>query len=168
MADGYRIAGRIISSRAGVAGLGTPGAPVSWAFGTMAEELGRPIPDARHLEVLKVAKQRFFKAGRMTPGGYALAMALIAFAAAAVTLSLWLLLTPHGTALFIAGLLTIACLGIYFASDKAYVKPVALAVFDVIAPALLAIPLVGAARLQLTAGRLWLSLGSAKRYKRPS
>jgi hypothetical protein len=51
-------------------------------------------------------------------------------------------------------------------ADKAYVKPVAIAVFDVITPALLAIPLLGAAVLQLATGRRWRSLGSAQRFER--
>ena len=42
-------------------------------------------------------------------------------------------------------------------------KPVAIGIFDVVLPALLAIPLVLVSWLQLGAGRWWLSLGRAKR-----
>ncbi len=44
MADGYQLAGRIVPSRADVASLGTPGAPVGWAFDAVAKQLGRAIP----------------------------------------------------------------------------------------------------------------------------
>jgi hypothetical protein len=76
---------------------------------------------------------------------------------------LWLLLTPHGTALFIAGLATLVALAIYANSEKPFVKPVAIGIFDVVLPALLAIPLVLVSWLQLAAGRWWLSLGRARR-----
>jgi hypothetical protein len=52
---------------------------------------------------------------------------------------------------------------IYANSEKAFVKPVAIAIFDVVLPALLAIPLVLVSWLQLAAGKWWLSLGRAKR-----
>lgn len=163
MADGYRLAGGIVPSRPGVAGLGTPGPTVGWAFDAIAQQLDSIVPDARYLKILHVGKERFLKPARMIPGGVALTNALLAAIAVAALVGLWLLLTPHGTALFIAGLVSIACLGIYFGSDKAYVRPVAVVVFDVIAPALLAIPLLAAAALQLAAGRRWRAVGSAKR-----
>jgi predicted acylesterase/phospholipase RssA len=165
MADGYRLAGRIIPSRRGLADLGAPGAVAGWAFDRVAEHLGQVIPDSYYLKILRVSKERFLKPARMTRWGLALAMILIAVIAAAAAAGLWLLLTPHGTTLFIAGLVTIACLGIYFGSDRPYVKPVAILIFDVIAPALLAIPLLGAAALQLAAGRRWRSLGSPQRVR---
>ena len=36
----------------------------------------------------------------------------------AAAASVWLLLTPHGTGLFIAILASLVCLGIYFASEQ--------------------------------------------------
>ena len=76
---------------------------------------------------------------------------------------LWLALTPHGTILFVAGLVTIVALAIYAASQAPFAKPVAVAIFDVVLPALLALPLVLVAWLQIAAGRWWLSLGRASR-----
>jgi hypothetical protein len=43
------------------------------------------------------------------------------------------------------------------------VKPVAIGLFDVVLPALLALPLVLVACLQIAAGRWWLGLGRARR-----
>jgi hypothetical protein len=65
--------------------------------------------------------------------------------------------------LYIAGLALLVALAIYFASDKAYVKPVAVVLFDIVTPALLAVPMALAAALQLAAGRRWRSIGSAER-----
>jgi NTE family protein len=163
MADGHKLASTIIPKRAGVAGLGTPVGASGWAFDAVAPQLADPQPD--YLKVLRVGKQQFLKPARMTPGALPAVMATIGLAAAAAAAGLWLLLTPHGTALFIAALAAAAVLGIYFASDNQYVKPVAIAVFDVIMPALLAIPMLGVAALQLAAGRRWRSLGSARRLQ---
>jgi len=49
------------------------------------------------------------------------------------------------------------------ASQAPFAKPVAVAIFDVVLPALLALPLVLVAWLQIAAGRWWLSLGRARR-----
>ena len=166
MADGYQLAGRIIPARPGVASLGVPGATATWAFGAVAEELGRATPDPRFLKILHTSKERFLKPARMIPGGLALANTVVAVVAIAAAVGLWRLLTPHGIALFILGAVTFGLLGIYAFSEKTYVKPVAIAGFDVIIPLLLAIPLLGAAALQLAAGRLWRSLGSAERLGR--
>jgi hypothetical protein len=163
MADGYQLAGRIVPSRTAVAALGVPGPTATWAFAALAEELGRATPDPRFLKILRISKERFLKPARMTPGGLALANTVIALAAVAAIVGLWRLLTPHGTALFILGGVTFGLLGIYAASEKTYAKPFAIAGFDVIIPFLLAIPLLGAAALQLVAGKLWRSLGSAQR-----
>jgi predicted acylesterase/phospholipase RssA len=159
MADGYQLAGRILPSRSGVAALGRPGSAAGWAFDTVASELGQTTSDPEYLKVLRVAKERFLKPARMKQGGYPLVIGSIAVVIAAAIAGLWLLLAPHGTALFIAGLATVACLAIYAASDKAYVKPVAVVIFDVVLPALLAIPLVFVAALQLGTGRLWRAAG---------
>jgi hypothetical protein len=43
------------------------------------------------------------------------------------------------------------------------VKVVAIALFDVVLPALLALPLIVISALQLAAGRWWLGLGRADR-----
>ena len=161
MADGYQLADRIVPSRAGVAGLGTPGPEVEWPFAEVEERLGSP--DDAYVKVLRVAKERFLKPARMVAHAYAATNVLIALILAGACAGLWLALTPHGTILFIAGLATVVGLGVYFLSDKAYVKPVAVAVFDVIVPALLAIPLLGAAGLQLLVGHLWRRAGSVDR-----
>jgi predicted acylesterase/phospholipase RssA len=166
MADGYLLAGRIVPLRPGVAGLGTPSTPVGWAFDAVAQQLGPAAPDPRFLKILQVGKERFLKPARMVKGGLMLANAFIAAVVAAIATGAWLLLTPHGTALFIAALAILVSLGIYIASDKSYVKPIAIALFDVIAPALLAIPLLGAAALQLAAGRRWRAVASAQRLSR--
>jgi NTE family protein len=166
MADGYQLAGRILSSRPGLAALGRPGSATGWAFDTVSSELGRETPDPDYLRLLRVSKERFLKPARMRRGVYALVIGLIAVLTAAAIARLWLLLTPHGTALFIAGLATVACLVIYAASDKAYVKPVAVAIFDVVLPAFVAIPLVAVAALQLGTGRLWKADGGRPRRGR--
>jgi predicted acylesterase/phospholipase RssA len=164
MADAYRLAGTIVPRRTGVAALGTPVGATGWAFDAVAGQLGDPDPD--YLKVLHVGKERFLKPARMTRGGLPATMALLALIVVAAAAGLWLLLTPHGTILFVAALVMVVGLGIYFASDRAYVKPVAIAVFDVLVPALLAIPMLGTAALQLAAGRRWRSLGHADRLER--
>ncbi|HET7759123.1 MAG TPA: hypothetical protein VFK62_04320, partial [Gaiellaceae bacterium] len=100
---------------------------------------------------------------RMVPGVLPLVLLLILAALGAAAWGLWVLLTPHGNVLFILGLATLGALAIYANSEKPFVKPVAVALFDVILPALLALPLVLVAWLQIAAGRWWLSLGRAKR-----
>jgi hypothetical protein len=88
--------------------------------------------------------------------------ALILAALGAAVYGLWLLLTPHGTALFIVVLVLLGMMAIYASSENKYVKPVAILIFDVLMPLLLAIPLVLVSWLQLAAGRWWLSQGRAK------
>jgi NTE family protein len=167
MGDGYRLAGQIVPSRAGVASLGKPAEVASWPFDEVAAQLGPEAPDPRFLKVLQVSRERFLKPARMRRGGLATAFALIAVVLVGAAVGLWFLLTPHGTALFIAGLATLVCLGLYFGSDKPYVRPLAIGVFDLLAPLLLAIPLLAVAGLQLVAGRLWRSAGSAVQAERP-
>ena len=113
--------------------------------------------------MLQVGKERFLKPARMTPYVFAIANVLIGLLLAAAAVGGWLLLTPHGTASTSLGLAVVAAGAIYVGSDKPYVKPVAVFVFDIVMPALLAIPLVLVAALQLGAGRRWCSLGSANR-----
>jgi hypothetical protein len=161
MGDGYRLAGRIVPARPGVAGLGTPGPPAEWPFGEVARALGPDAPDPHLLKVLDVAKERFLKPARMRPAGLALANLVIAVLFVALTAGLWMLLTPHGTVLFLIGLGVVAALALYLLSDAPYVRWVAIALFDVVLPALFAIPLVLVAWLQLAAGRSWLRLGRA-------
>jgi NTE family protein len=161
MADGYQLAGRIVPTRSALAALGGP-APsrTGWPFDDVGAQLAAATPDAGLLKLLQVAKERFLKPARMTPHALALVNVVLGLCAAAAAAGLWLLLTPHGTILFVIGLATLAALAIYFASDKAYVKPVAIAIFDVLFPALLVIPLLAAAALQLATGRLWLKRGA--------
>jgi hypothetical protein len=99
----------------------------------------------------------------MTPALLPLTLLLLVVAVGAAVWGLWLLLTPHGTELFIGLLAALGALVIYANSEKAFVKPVAIAIFDVVFPFVLALPLVVISWLQLGAGRWWLSLGRAKR-----
>jgi predicted acylesterase/phospholipase RssA len=165
MADGYRLTGRIIPARPGVASLGAPatGARFGWAFDAVAEQLGPAAPEPRFLKILQVGKQRFLKPARMTGGGVALVNTLIAAVLGGAAAGAWFLLTPHGTGLFIAILASLVCLGIYFASESRYVKPIAIVLFDCVVPALLALPMLAAAALQLAAGRRWRAVASARR-----
>jgi predicted acylesterase/phospholipase RssA len=160
MADGYQLAGRIVPTRSALAALTNP-APTraGWAFDAIGSKLAATSADPQLLKLLQVAKERFLKPTRMTAHALAIVNVLLAAAAAAALAALWLLLTPHGTTLFIVGLAILVALILYATSDKAYVKPVAIAVFDVFLPLLLAIPLIAVAALQLASGRLWLARG---------
>ena len=161
MADAYRLAGRILPTRTALASLGTPIGEQEWAFDAVAGQLAEP--DARYLKLMRVSKQRFLKPARMTPGVLPLVLLLMLAGAVAAAWGLWLLLTPHGDVLFVAGVAVLAALAVYANSEKPFVKPLAVAVFDVALPALLALPLVAVASLQLLAGRWWLALGRARR-----
>jgi NTE family protein len=161
MADAYQLAGRILPTRTALAALGTPIGEREWAFDVVEGQLGKP--SERYLKLMRVSKQRFLKPARMTPGVLPLILLLMLAALGAAAWGLWLLLTPHGNVLFIAGLATLGALAIYANSEKPFVKPVAVALFDVVLPALLALPLVLVAWLQILAGRWWLSIGRASR-----
>lgn len=161
MADGYQLTDRIVPSRAGVAGFGAPGPQLGWPFAEVAARLWSP--DDAFLNVLRVAKERYLKPARLVDHAFAVANVVTAIVVAAACVALWLVLPEHGAILYIAGLATVAGIVAYFLSDKPYVKPVAIVVFDVIAPALLAIPLLVYAALQLAVGRLWRRLGSVER-----
>jgi NTE family protein len=163
MADGYQLAGRIVPGRAGITALGHSGGEVGWSFNAVSDFLGAVEPDPRFLQVLQVGKERFLKPARMTPGAFAVTNVLIGLLLAGGALGGWLLLRPHGTGLYIAGLAAAAALAIYMASDKAYVKPVAVFLFDIITPFLLAIPLFLASALQLASGKRWRARGSPER-----
>jgi len=161
MADAYQLAGRILPTRTALASLGTPIGEQEWAFDVVEGQLGKPTD--RYLKLMRVSKQRFLKPARMTPWLLPLVLLLMLGALGAAAWGLWLLLTPHGNVLFIAGLATLGALAIYANSEKAFVKPVAVALFDVVLPAILALPLVLVAWLQILAGRWWLSIGRAGR-----
>jgi NTE family protein len=161
MADAYQLTGKIVPTRTELAALGKPGPVAEWPFEVVAEQLAQP--STKFLKVLRTSKQRFLKPSRMTPGLLPVVLLLALAVVGAAAWGLWLLLTPHGTALFIAGLATLVALAIYANSEKPFVKPVAIGIFDVVLPALLAIPLVLVSWLQLAAGRWWLSLGRARR-----
>lgn len=161
MADSYQLTGEIVPKQAGLAALGTAGPDQEWPFEVVAEQLAEPSD--RFLKLLHGSKQRFLKPAHMTPGALPLTLLILVAGAGAAMWGLWLLLTPHGTILFIAGLATLGALAIYAASQAPLAKPVASALFDVIIPALLALPLVLLAWAQLAAGRWWLSLGRASR-----
>jgi predicted acylesterase/phospholipase RssA len=161
MADAYQLTGKIVPTRAQLAALGTPGADVEWPFEVVAEQLAQP--SKKFLKVLHVSKERFLKPSRMLPAVLPIVLLVLLAALGAAAYGLWLLLTPHGTALYIAILAALVALAIYANSEKPFVKPVAMAIFDVVLPALLAIPLVLISWLQLAAGKWWLSLGRAKR-----
>jgi NTE family protein len=161
MADAYQLTGKIVPTRTGIAALGTPGPDAEWPFEVVSEQLAQP--SKKFLKVLHVSKERFMKPSRMLPAVLPVVLLVLVAALGAAAWGLWLLLTPHGTALFIAILAVLGALVIYANSEKAFVKPVAIAIFDVVLPALLAIPLVLVSWLQLAAGKWWLSLGRAKR-----
>ena len=161
MADAYQLTGKIVPTRTGIAALGTPGPDAEWPFEVVSEQLAQP--SKKFLKVLHVSKERFMKPSRMLPAVLPVVLLLLLAALGAAAWGLWLLLTPHGTALFIAILAALGALVIYANSEKAFVKPVAVVIFDVVLPALLAIPLVVVSWLQLAAGKWWLSLGRAKR-----
>ena len=161
MADSYQLTGEIVPKKAGLAALGTPGPDQEWPFEVVAEQLARP--SERFLKLLHVSKERFLKPSRMTPLLLPLTLLLLLALVGAATWGLWVALTPHGTALFIGGLVTLGTLAVYVVSQAPYVKPVATLVFDAVVPALLALPMVLLAWLQIAAGRWWLSLGRAGR-----
>jgi len=161
MADSYQLTGEIVPKQAGLAALGTAGSKQEWPFEVVAEQLAEPSD--RFLKILHASKERFLKPARMTPTLLPLTLLLVVLGLGAAVWGLWLALTPHGTVLFVAGLVTIAALVIYAASQASFVKPVAVAIFDVVVPALLALPLVLLAWLQIAAGRWWLGLGRARR-----
>lgn len=161
MADSYQLTGEIVPKKAGLAALGTAGPDQDWPFEVVAEQLAEP--SERFLKTLHASKERFLKPARMTPLLLPLTLLLLLAGVGAAIWGLWLALTPHGTALFIGGLVTLGTLAVYVVSQAPFVKPVATAVFDVVLPALLALPLVLIAWLQIAAGRWWLSLGRAQR-----
>ena len=161
MADAYRLAGRIVPSRKGVASLGAPAAEREWPFNVVATQLGQPTE--RYLKVMRSAKQRFLKPGRMTPGVLPLTILLLLAAAGAAAYGLWEVLHPHGRWLYVGILATLVALWLYANSEKPYVKPVAFFIFDMALPFLLVLPLAVAAWTQIAAGRWWLRLGRAAR-----
>ena len=161
MADSYQLTGEIVPKQAGLTALGTAGSKQEWPFEVVAEQLAEPSD--RFLKTLHASKERFLKPARITPMLLPLTLLLVVLGLGAAVWGLWLALTPHGTVLFVAGLVTIAALVIYAASQASFVKPVAVAIFDVVVPALLALPLVLLAWLQIAAGRWWLGLGRARR-----
>jgi NTE family protein len=161
MADSYQLTGEIVPKQAGLAALGTPGPDREWPFEVVAEHLAQP--SERFLKVVHASKERFLKPARMTrfllPLTLLLALAVFGLA----VWGLWELLTPHGVTLFLIGLATLGALEIYVLSQVPFVKWVAIALFDVVLPVLLAIPLFMISLLQLAAGRWWLALGRAQR-----
>jgi predicted acylesterase/phospholipase RssA len=161
MADAYQLTGEIVPGRSELAALGTPGPSQEWPFEAVAEQLAQP--SERFLKVLRASKERFLKPARMTPGLLPLTLLLLLAGGGAAAWGLWLLLTPHGTELFIAILAALGAVAIYANSEKPFVKPVAVILFDVVLPAALALPLVVISWLQLAAGRWWLALGRARR-----
>src|SRR6185436_1080331 len=133
MADAYQLTDKIVPTRAGLAALGTAGPDVDWPFEVVAEQLAQP--SKKFLKLLRTSKQRFLKPARMVPPLLPLTLLLLVAALGAAAYGLWLLLTPHGTALFIAGLATLGVLVIYANSENKFVKPVAIGIFDVALPA---------------------------------
>ncbi len=161
MADSYQLTGEIVPKKTALAALGTPGPGQEWPFEIVGEQLAQP--SEHFLKMLHASKERFLKPARMTRFLLPLTLLLILAGIGAAVWGLWVALTPHGTILFIAGLVAVEALAIYAASQAPFAKPVAVAVFDVALPALLALPLVVVGWLQIAAGRWWLSLGRADR-----
>ena len=161
MADAYRLAGKIVPTRTALASLGRPSGEQDWAFKVVDRHLGSP--SEKYLKMMRTSKQRFLKPARMTPGLLPLTLLVLLAALGAAAWGLWLLVTPHGTELFIAILAGLGALAIYANSEKAFVKPVASVLFDMLLPFVLALPLLLVAWLQLLAGRWWLALGRANK-----
>ena len=161
IADSYQLTGEIVPKQAGLAALGTTGPDRQWPFEVVAEQLAQP--SERFLKLLHASKERFLKPARMTSFLLPLTLLLVLAGVGAAVWGLWELLTPHGVALFLIGLATLGALEIYAMSQVPFVKVVAIALFDVVLPALLALPLIVISALQLAAGRWWLGLGRADR-----
>ena len=103
----------------------------------VAEQLAQP--SERFLKLLHASRERFLKPTRMTRPLLPLTLLLLVAGVGAAIWGLWLLLTPHGTTLFIVGLATLAALAIYAGSQK--LKPAAIG-SSTILPVLMALPLV--------------------------
>jgi predicted acylesterase/phospholipase RssA len=161
MADSYQLTGEIVPKQAELSALGNAGSTQEWPFEVVAEQLAQP--SERFVKLLHASKERFLKPARMTRFLLPLTLLLVLAGAGAAVWGLWLLLTPHGTTLFIVGLATLGALAIYANSERPFVKPVAIVLFDIVLPALLALPMVLISLLQLAAGRWWLGLGRAGR-----
>jgi hypothetical protein len=161
MADSYQLTGEIVPKKPGLAALGTAGPVREWPFEVVAEQLAQPSKE--FMKLLHTSKERFLKPARMTPFALPLTLLVLLAALGAAVWGLWLALTPHGTILFVVGLVTVGTLAVYAASQAPFVKPVAMMIFDVVLPALVALPLLLVAWLQLLAGRRWLALGRASR-----
>jgi NTE family protein len=161
MADSYQLTGEIVPKQAELSALGNAGSSQDWPFEVVAEQLAQP--SERFLKMLHASKERFLKPARMTRFLLPLTLLLLLAGVGAAVWGLWLLLTPHGTTLFIVGLATLGALAIYANSERSFVKPVAIVVFDIVLPALLALPMLLISLLQLAAGRWWLGLGRAGR-----
>jgi predicted acylesterase/phospholipase RssA len=159
MADSYQLTGEIVPKQAGLARLGTAGPDRQWPFEAVAEQLAQP--SERFLRMVHASRERFLKPARMTRLLLPLILLLLVAGAGAAIWGLWLLLTPHGTTLFIIGLATLGALAIYAGSQK--LKPAAIGLFDVILPVLIALPLVLIGWLQIAVGRWWIGLGRADR-----
>ena len=159
MADSYQLAGEIVPKQQGITRLGTAGPDREWPFEVVAEQLAQP--SERFLKMLHASRERFLKPARMTRPLLPLTLVLLVAALGAAIWGLWLLLTPHGTTLFIVGLATLGALAIYAGSQM--LKPAAIGLFDVIIPALLALPLFLIAWVQIAVGRWWLGVGRAQR-----
>jgi hypothetical protein len=161
MADSYQLTGEIVPKQAELSALGKAGSAKEWPFEVVGEQLAQP--SERFLKMLHASKERFLKPARMTRFLLPLTLLLLLAGVGAAVWGLWLLLTPQGTTLFILGLATLGALAIYANSERPFVKPVAIVLFDVVLPALLALPMVLISLLQLAAGRWWLGLGRAGR-----
>jgi predicted acylesterase/phospholipase RssA len=160
MADGRALITTIVPKRP-VAGLGRSLGRRDWAFDAVGGELSRPSD--RYLKVLHVSKQRFGKPLLLGPRWVAGLVALLALAGlGAAAWGLWLLLVPHGAALFGLGLATLALLVLYVAAANATSR----ILYDSVVPALLALPLLLVSLGALAAGRAWLRLGRASRLPR--
>ena len=161
MADSYQLTGEIVPKQAELSALGKAGSSKEWPFEVVGEQLAQPSD--RFLKMLHASRERFLKPARMTRFLLPLTLLLLLAGVGAAVWGLWLLLTPHGSTLFILGLATLGALAIYANSERPFVKPVAIVLFDIVLPALLALPMVLISLLQLAAGRWWLGLGRAGR-----
>lgn len=163
MADAHKLVGRIVPG-SDLATLGTPVGSTGWRFDPVAHQLASP--DEHFLRLLRVSKERFLKPARMTSYGIPVAVGAVVAGAGAIVYGLWRALEPHGTLQFTLGLALSAAIVVYALSQRPLAKQVAVVVFDVVVPALLALPLLVVGWTQILAGRRWLALGRVVEHAR--
>jgi len=101
----------------------------------------------------------------MYPVLLAFAGVLMLASAAAIVVLGWLLFRSRGAPLYVLLIASLGVLTLYLNSHRRFAQPIAWFIFDTATPAVLALPLLAAAWLELGSGRLWLSIGRANRLQ---